>query len=420
MGSDKYPEENHYDSFVTSHGGSCNAFTEGEYTVYSFDVLPIHLSTALDIFANCFISPKLNPDGLEREAEAIESEFQLAMMEDDSRLQQLMSHHAKPEHFMSKFSWGNKKSIVMKPNEENVDVRNTIFGFYNQYYVPNNSCFVLASPHSLDVLESMVAECFEPWVNKLAPIKVPLYSNIPDPNPFIPSELKMISKVIPIKKAHKLHIVWPIPPSIANYRKDTSGYVSHLLGHEGSGSLLSLLKAENLANSVSAGVSGSNFDENSFLSLFTVSIKLTVNGFANWVIVVQKLFQYLAMLKLSGPQKWIFDEIRSMGEANYRFNEEEDPWDLTERMVTALLPCYGRLEEHILSADTVIREWDPTAVQDLLSDYLDLTKCKIYLSSPAFNINKNDDTMDVDDCKLGASGETQGFFFCGSLSFEIS
>ena len=29
MGSEKYPDENEYDSYVTAHGGSCNACTEG-------------------------------------------------------------------------------------------------------------------------------------------------------------------------------------------------------------------------------------------------------------------------------------------------------------------------------------------------------------------------------------------------------
>ena len=38
MGSEKYPKENGYDQFVTAHGGFCNAFTEGEFTVFQFDV----------------------------------------------------------------------------------------------------------------------------------------------------------------------------------------------------------------------------------------------------------------------------------------------------------------------------------------------------------------------------------------------
>ena len=36
MGSTKYPDENEYDSFLTQHGGSANAFTELEYTNFHF------------------------------------------------------------------------------------------------------------------------------------------------------------------------------------------------------------------------------------------------------------------------------------------------------------------------------------------------------------------------------------------------
>lgn len=43
MGSTKYPDENEYDSFISASGGSTNAFTECEYTLYHFDVLPQHL-----------------------------------------------------------------------------------------------------------------------------------------------------------------------------------------------------------------------------------------------------------------------------------------------------------------------------------------------------------------------------------------
>ena len=35
MGSEKYPGENEFDSFVSSHGGSTNAFTGYEMASYS-------------------------------------------------------------------------------------------------------------------------------------------------------------------------------------------------------------------------------------------------------------------------------------------------------------------------------------------------------------------------------------------------
>lgn len=43
MGSAKYPDENEYDCFISERGGSTNAFTETEFTLYHFDILPDHL-----------------------------------------------------------------------------------------------------------------------------------------------------------------------------------------------------------------------------------------------------------------------------------------------------------------------------------------------------------------------------------------
>lgn len=38
MGTSKYPIENEYSSYLSSHGGSSNAYTSQENTVYYFDV----------------------------------------------------------------------------------------------------------------------------------------------------------------------------------------------------------------------------------------------------------------------------------------------------------------------------------------------------------------------------------------------
>ena len=53
-------------------------------------------------------------------------------------------------------------------------------------------------------------------------------------------------------------------------------YISHLVGHEGSGTLLSLLKARGWATELSAGVS----DQSSVAWLFEVTVTLTEAGLA--------------------------------------------------------------------------------------------------------------------------------------------
>lgn len=65
-----------------------------EYTSYHFDVIPSQLRGALDRFAQFFIEPLCKADALEREVQAVNSEFvgrQAIFAETSSRLPALTS-----------------------------------------------------------------------------------------------------------------------------------------------------------------------------------------------------------------------------------------------------------------------------------------------------------------------------------------
>lgn len=211
------------------------------------------------------------------------------------------------------------------------------------------------------------------------------------------NELQQLTRVIPIKKNHKISLTWVIPPGIKDYDKKYSEYVSFLLGHEGPGSLLSYLRKENLANSLSGGVSGSNFDENTFLSLFNVTIKLTKKGFVQWTKVVKLVFEYLAMLKSVGPQRWVFDEIKTMHDIEYRFMDEEESYDFVERLVVQMLPCLGRKDEDLLTAASLVKEFDHLAINTLLEKFLTPEKAKIHFSSCQFRPESEDEEDDNEE-----------------------
>ena len=149
MGSEKYPEENAYDSFMNKHGGSDNAYTELEYTVYHFEIPQEYLAKGLDMFAQFFTAPLMLESSVDRELNAIESEFQLVKNSDGSRLQHLMSHtcgYSPTRHPFAKFSWGNKQSLQESPRRKNVDPMVELRKFYDQ--VSHESCmFILQSSH---------------------------------------------------------------------------------------------------------------------------------------------------------------------------------------------------------------------------------------------------------------------------------
>ena len=268
--SPKYPDsENLYDSFVSSHGGECNAYTEGEYTVYQFSIADKHFPPALDIFAHCFKSPLLAVSATDREIKSIESEFSLAKVSDGTRLQQLMCDSATKGHVMRKFSYGNTNSLSTVPKAKNVDVHSILKSFYRKHYIPSEMKLVVLAPTSLEELEKEVMSAFGDWTVQELPPAVKsatkssskkkqkkadgavtlrsleeCISNLRGISPFPIEKHSSISRVIPVKKTHKLIMTWYLPSSLASYKTKPANYISHLLGHEGPGSLLSALKVQ--------------------------------------------------------------------------------------------------------------------------------------------------------------------------------
>lgn len=133
MGTAKYPTENAFDSFLSKQGGSDNAYTELEFTVYHFELPQEGLFPAMDMFAQFFIHPLLLEDAVDRELNSIESEFQLSKNSDQCRLQQLMCDTCgQDDHPFSKFSWGNLESLKVTPEMNNVCTMTLLRQFYNQ------------------------------------------------------------------------------------------------------------------------------------------------------------------------------------------------------------------------------------------------------------------------------------------------
>eukprot|EP00957_Ditylum_brightwellii_P196370 14961719-Ditylum_brightwellii.AAC.1 len=137
MGTEKYPAENQYDAFLSKNSGSDNAYTELEYTLYHMEVCQEAFWKGLDMLAQFFVSPLMLENSVERELNAIESEFSLSKNSDECRLQQLLCHDCKLQHKdgandkaqaqvqvhpFANFSWGNRQSLVDIPKKQNIDM----------------------------------------------------------------------------------------------------------------------------------------------------------------------------------------------------------------------------------------------------------------------------------------------------------
>ena len=58
---------------------------------------------------------------------------------------------------------------------------------------------------------------------------------------------------------------------------------------------------------------------------FSISISLTPEGFANRDEIISEIFKTIRLIEIQGIDRWRFDELKVVSDANFKFEEESDP-----------------------------------------------------------------------------------------------
>ncbi|KAM4721771.1 nardilysin [Rhinophrynus dorsalis] len=375
MGSEKYPDENGFDAFLKKHGGSDNASTDCERTIFQFDVQRKHFKEALDRWAQFFISPLMVSDAIDREVEAVDSEYQIARPSDSNRKEMLFGSLAKPGHPMSKFFWGNAQTLKHDPKEKNIDTHARLKEFYRMYYSAHYMTLAVQSKETLDTLEEWVREIFIKVPNN--GLRKPDFSHLTEP--FNTPAFNSLYRVVPIKKVHALTITWALPPQEQYYKVKPLHYISWLIGHEGKGSILSLLRKKCWALALFGGNSETGFEQNTTYSVFSISITLTDAGYEHFYEIIHIVFQYLKMLQNMGPQERIFREIQKIEANEFRYQEQTDPIEYVEN-ICENMQLFPR--EDFLTGDQLLFEYNPEVIAEALNS-LTPQKANLLILSPA-------------------------------------
>lgn len=212
MGTEKYPEENEYSVYITTHGGYSNAYTSQEDTVYYFDIQNDYFEHALNVFSTFFWCPLFNESSTSRELQAVDNENTKNLQSDPWRIYQLLKSLAKSDHPLNKFSTGNLETLKTIPEALNINLREQLIQFHRDYYSANLMTLVIYGNQSLDILQQWVEEKFTPIENKN--LNVPHFPTAP----FGPEQLGVVIEVVPVKDLKDLDIYIPLPPVQDYYR----------------------------------------------------------------------------------------------------------------------------------------------------------------------------------------------------------
>ncbi|KAG8080044.1 hypothetical protein GUJ93_ZPchr0007g4342 [Zizania palustris] len=361
--SEKYPVEDSYSKYIAEHGGSTNAFTSCEHTNFFL------------MFAQFFIKPLMSPDATLREIKAVDSENQKNLLSDPWRMNQLQKHISMESHPYHKFSTGNWDTLEVKPKEKGLDTREELIKFYNSHYSANLMQLVVYGKESLDNLQTLVENKFSDVRN--AGRERFSFSG----HPCSTEHLQILVKAVPIKQGHTLRILWPITPNIRHYKEGPCKYASHLIGHEGEGSLFYVLKKLGWAMSLEAGEGEWSYD----FSFFSVVIKLTDVGHEHMEDIVGLLFRYITLLQISATPKWIFDELLAICETGFHYRDKSAPIHYVVN-ISSNMQIYP--PEDWLIASSVPSKFSPDTIQSVLNE-LTPQNVRIFWESKKFEGQTN-------------------------------
>jgi insulysin len=370
MGTEKYPVENEYSQYLSEHSGHSNAYTAAEETNYYFEVAHEYLEGALDRFAQFFVSPLFSADCKDREIRAVDSENKKNLQSDSWRLHQLDRWLSNPLHPYNKFSTGNLVTLDEEPKKRGVDVRDELLKFYKSHYSANLMKLVVIGRESLDTLEDYVSAKFSAVPN--LDREPPVYDSVP----LTAKELGKLITAMPVMDTKHLILTFPVPDQRPVYTTKPSHYYSHLIGHEGPGSLLHYFKSKEWANGLSVGsehiVDGTDF--------FLIDVELTNLGLQQYQEVLIGIFEYLKMLAETPAQKWVFHELKDVASVDFKFRQRTDASVATSRLA-AVMQKPGLPREHLLSL-SVLRDYDAKLIDDFVK-YLVPSNFRILLTGQA-------------------------------------
>ncbi|MCB1744610.1 MAG: insulinase family protein [Gammaproteobacteria bacterium] len=314
LGTRKYPGVDEYKNYLDQHGGRDNAYTALENTVYFFDVNAAYLRPALDRFSQFFIAPLFNEEYVARERSVVHSEF-MGGLQGGRQVYSAEQAAMNPAHPASRFMVGSETSLADKPGQP---VRDALIAFYENHYSANLMTLVVVGREPLSTLEEWTRELFGAVPDHGANPRrmvVPMYR---------PDRLPLKLQVQPIQEERVLKLSFPIPPVEPHWRTKPTALIAHLLGHEGTGSLLELLKSRGWANGLSAGV-GDDLENG---ASFEIAIALTRPGLDAVDAIIGQVFRAIELVGREGLQPWAYDELRRLAEMQFRFAEPAEPMSL--------------------------------------------------------------------------------------------
>lgn len=380
LGTKRYPDPDEYQNFSAQHGGSRNAFTASEHTNYFFDIENASFEPMLDRFSQFFSAPLFNTEFVEREKNAVNSEYLGKIKTENRRFYAAMQQAFNPKSPYANFTVGSLETLADRDKKL---TRDDLLKFYKTHYSANLMSLVVLANEPLPILKTWVTDKFSVIPNYHVEKKV-------FNEPWLTSQ--QMAHQIDIKslqETRQLTLTFPLPAVQSHYLAKPSHYFQSLLGHESKGSILALLKEKGWADELSAS---SGFSNNAQESSVQIGINLTQAGLTHTNDIIEIVFQYIRLLQQSDIQPWLFQEHRQMSQLRFRYQEQQSASSTVTHLAQSLQ--YYPTQD-VLRGSSIIEQFEPKLIKELI-DLLTPEHVLISLNTQNLDTNKTEKNYQVD------------------------
>lgn len=363
LGTEKYPNPDEYSEFMSRHSGMHNAYTADDHTNYMFEINNNALPEALDRFADFFKAPLFTPEYVEKEVNAVNSEWSMQRANDGFVMFALNNITLNPAHPIARFRIGNNESLSDK---ENSKLLPTMVEFYQRYYSANLMTVAVAGNRSLDELEQLARNAFSDIPNfnaKVDDITVP---------PATANELQQIIYYKPQVETRELLFDFLIPDMSAAFLSKPAGIVSYIISSEMPGTPAALLREAGFIESMSAWGEANNYGNAGRLR---IHVSLTEQGYAQKELVMGLLFRYLEQIRHEGVDLAYVDEVRTVLNNDFQFLRRQGAFQYVSSLAAVMqsVPM-----QHAVDGDYRLDSYNAAATQVVL-DSLTPANVRIFL-----------------------------------------
>lgn len=361
MGCKKFPNENFFMEHIKKHGGYTNAYTCSEKTVYYATVTSdIHeLGTSgIDDMVKCmsnFIEePLFSSSGVDRELEAVNSEFINALNNNGFRDFELLKQFIKKSNPISQFCIGNIATL------KKTNIRELAYNFFKKNYTNDKCCVVLCSEKPIEYLETLIKSSFKisfPHSHCEYPLPT-----ITSPNIFETEFKGRIIQARSITEREVLQINISTTSLKPFYKENAVNFINHLFTTREKGKLLSMLRTQRLAYDVA-------FESDNFSDFSILCLKISMYDNADIATILQLVYSCIKMLNIY-EDEYRRRQAISQVELQYASNKEpidlaveiaaemqEKPWDYTLHSDYIYENYNLELITHIKEALLNYKEW---------------------------------------------------------------